>query len=221
MEKLKLFLFALATTALLYSCETKRQEGGSEGSGQGQGFEEETTNDVNDLAEDPVDNAEEANENKFESNSAASDAEFMVEAAEGGMFEVEAARLAQSKASSQKVKDFAMHMEKEHSKANDELKALAAQKNVTLPKTLSNDKMEKIQELTNLSGTEFDKEYMDIMVEDHKKDVNTFESEAKGETQGEVEAWAAKTLPVLQNHLEMAKQTKDEVDNLGGNNNNL
>jgi putative membrane protein len=74
--------------------------------------------------------------------------------------------------------------------------------------------MDKIAKLNRLSGHEFDKEYMDMMVKDHKEDVRLFDKESKGTDNNEVEKWAANTLPTLQKHLEMAQQTQDEVDKM-------
>jgi putative membrane protein len=209
MKNLKLFLIAFAATCLMLSCDNKRES--RSGSGSNEGL---ANNDVLDDNDDAKERAEESNDRKFEADSAEDQSEFLVDAAEGGMFEVEAARIAQQKATSAKVKTFAKHMMDEHSKANKELKALAAKNNVTIPTALGEDKMDKIAKLNRLSGHEFDKEYMDMMVKDHKEDVRLFDKESKGTDNNEVEKWAANTLPTLQKHLEMAQQTQDEVDKM-------
>jgi putative membrane protein len=81
--------------------------------------------------EDPKDVAEEKNEEKFDEADKEKDTDFAIEAADGGMLEVELGKVAQQKASSAEVKKFAQMMVDDHTKANDELKALAAQKNIS------------------------------------------------------------------------------------------
>jgi putative membrane protein len=167
-----------------------------------------------------MDKAEDANERKIENNNATTgsasddkedDAEFMMKAAASGMFEVQAAELALQKASSKSVKDFARKMKEDHSKANKELKALAAKKNITLPTSLDKDYLDKIEDLREESGADFDSEYMQVMHKAHEKDVKLFEEMAKeDDADGEIKAFAAKTLPVLQSHHHMA-ETKKEV----------
>jgi len=134
------------------------------------------------------------------------DAHFMMEAAGGGMAEVQMGQLAASKASSADVKAFGQMMVDDHSKANEELKGLAGQKNVTLPANLPADAKAAMAHLEKLSGDAFDKAYMQHMVMDHKKDVAAFEHEAKMGKDADAKAWAAKTLPTLQKHLQRAEE---------------
>src|SRR5690606_2143160 len=149
--------------------------------------------------------ADEANEQKFDA-AMEEDAEFVVEAADGGMMEVKLGELAQSKAVAQETKDFAAMMITEHSKANEELSDLAMQKNITLPSSLSNDKQEKYEELTQKNGMDFDKAYIAYMVKDHKEDVDLFKKEAEKGNDPELKNWAAEKVPILEHHLHMAKQ---------------
>lgn len=92
---------------------------------------------------------EEANEQKLDSTNLEDDAEFAVKAADGGMMEVRLGELSKTNASSAQVKKFGDMMVSDHSKANDELKSLAAQKNITLPTALSGDKQKKWMTLLN------------------------------------------------------------------------
>lgn len=139
------------------------------------------------------------------------DQHFMMKAAQGGMAEVQLGQLAQSKASSQAVKDFGQRMVDDHSKANDELKSLASQKGVTLPSDLDAKDKQMQNRLSSMSGAGFDKAYMRDMVNDHKKDVAEFQKEANSAQDPDVKAWAAKTLPTLQQHLSMAQSTEQQV----------
>lgn len=136
----------------------------------------------------------------------ASDRRFVKKAAEGGMAEVELGQLAQEKASSFEVKQFAKRMVTDHSKANDELKQIASSKGVTLPSRLSaKDKATK-EKLSNLSGKDFDNAYMRDMVKDHTKDVAEFQKESTSAHDPAVKNFASQTLPTLQIHLKDAKE---------------
>ena len=104
---------------------------------------------------------------------------------------------------SQDVKEFGAMMVADHSKANDELKTLATAKNITLPATLGEDTQEDVNELAKLSGKEFDKKYVSMMVDDHKEDVDAFKKAAEDNNiDPDIKAFAAKTLPTLQQHLD-------------------
>lgn len=157
--------------------------------------------------------AEEQNEERLPSDDAEDDAEFMVKAASGGMMEVELGRMALQKASDPKVKEFAQMMVDDHSKANEELKALAAQKNIALPATPGDEAQEHINELAKHSGAEFDKEYMELMTKDHQEDIDLFSEAAEDAEDPEIKAFAAKTLPVLKNHHQMAEQIEGVASN--------
>jgi putative membrane protein len=167
---------------------------------------------------DAVETAEESNENKAEGMGGTAEdrmedaSEFAVKAANGGMMEVELARLASTKATSQDVKTFAQKMMDDHMKANDELQSLATQKNITLPAALSDESKNNVERLSKLSGAEFDREYMEFMVDDHEEDVEMFRKAANDSKDAEIKSFASKTLPTLESHLEMAKQTRDKVN---------
>lgn len=158
---------------------------------------------------DSEDRAEQANEQTKSVDD--DDAEFAVKAASGGMLEVELGRMAQEKAQSQRVKDFGAMMVKDHSKAGDELKAIAASKNITLPATLGEDHQKHVDELAKLSGKEFDKKYVSFMVDDHKEDVDEFDKEASNAKDPDLKSFAAKTAPIVKEHLAMIKSIHDSM----------
>jgi putative membrane protein len=137
----------------------------------------------------------------------ASDTAFAKEAAIGGMAEVEFGNLAKEKASNSDVKQFADRMVTDHSKGNDELKQWAQQKKVTLPTELDAKHKATKDRLSKLSGDAFDKAYMRDMVSDHVKDVSAFKRESTSAKDPELKAWAAKTLPTLEEHLKLARET--------------
>src|SRR5438552_10089801 len=145
--------------------------------------------------------AAETKSEKLSSN----DANFIKEAAQGGMMEVQLGKFVSEKASNDQVKEFGRRMEQDHSKANDELKKLASDKGVNLQNEL--DKMHKsaVDRLTKLSGAEFDRQYMQVMVKDHKEDVSKFQRESDKAKDPDVKKFASQTLPTLKQHLQLAE----------------
>lgn len=127
--------------------------------------------------------------------------DFAMRAAEGGMFEVQSAQLAQQKTSSAEVKSLAQKIQQDHTTANNELMALAKQKNISLPTTLKGQSEEKYQTLQKLDGPTFDQAYISCLLSDHLKDIMMFDKEAKAGTDPDIKQWAAKTVPTLREHL--------------------
>jgi len=164
--------------------------------------------------------ATDSNEMKFNKHDSANpssatlekDADFAVTAADGGQLEVALGQLAQRNARSQEVKDFGLMMVKDHATANNEIRALAEQKNISLPDSLSAGMKKKYDQLRVLKGRNFDKEYMKLMVADHKEDVDAFRKYADNGVDQHLVQWPAGKLPVLELHLQHAMQ----VDSLLG-----
>jgi len=100
----------------------------------------------------------------------------------------------------------------DHSKANDELKSWAQQKNVTLPTELDAKHKAKRDQLAKLSGEAFDKAYMRDMLADHQHDVAAFKRESTSAKDSDLKAWAGKTLPTLEEHLKLARDTNAKVN---------
>ncbi|HEX7231707.1 MAG TPA: DUF4142 domain-containing protein [Candidatus Binatia bacterium] len=143
------------------------------------------------------------------------DSDFIKEAAQGGMMEVELGKAAQDKASNEKVKDFGKRMEQDHSKANDELKKIASDKGIQLSSEIDKKHKSKMDKLTKLSGAEFDRQYMREMVSDHKDDVKKFQNEADKGKDADLKKFASQTLPTLKEHLQLAESTADAVKSTG------
>ena len=139
------------------------------------------------------------------------DQEFATKAAQGNMAEVNGGQTAAQKGSSADVKTFGNRMVSDHGKALDELKQLAQNKGITLPSDVNAEQKAEADKLSKLSGKDFDKEYADAMVKDHDKDAKEFEKASKSAQDPDLKAWAAKTLPVIQDHLKMAKDMKSKV----------
>lgn len=130
------------------------------------------------------------------------DSMFVMEAAAGGMEEVELGNVAQQMAANQRVKDFGSMMVRDHSKANDELKSLASSKGINLPDSLPASKKKEVDMMKKMTGKGFDNHYVSMMVEDHKKDVAKFKKMSETAKDADLKNWAAKTLPTLQTHLD-------------------
>jgi len=131
--------------------------------------------------------------------------EFILSAAQGGMGEVELGMVAAQQGHSEEVKKFGERMVTDHTKGNDELKAIAQQRGITLPSDLdAKDKAMKTR-LSKMQGTSFDRAYMRDMVSDHKQDVAEFRRESMSGKDPEVKAWATKMLPTLEDHLKEAE----------------
>jgi len=149
-----------------------------------------------------------------EKKMASKDTKSLTNAAQGGQLEVDLGKLATEKGSSDDVKKFGQKMVDDHGKANDELKQLATDKGVDLTKAMdaAMKKSEKQKDtLSKKDGAAFDKAYMSMMVKDHEKDVKEFEEASKNAEDADLKAWAAKTLPTLQEHLTMAKDTESKL----------
>lgn len=129
------------------------------------------------------------------------DAAFYKNAAEAGISEVAAGKLAQDKASSQKVKDFGAMMVSDHSAAGEKLKTLAASKDVTLPSSSSVGQMATKAKLDVLSGETFDKSYIKSQLKAHRQAVALFKKESASGQDPDAKAFATATLPTLRSHL--------------------
>jgi len=143
------------------------------------------------------------------------DTNFITEAAQGGLMEVELGKVAAKKGSAKGVKDFGQRMQKDHSKANAALKKIAANKGVKVPAALEGKHKSTVERLSKLSGAEFDREYMQTMVDDHKEDVEKFERQTDKGDDPDVKRFAGEQLPILKKHLELARTVNEQVERTG------
>lgn len=128
-----------------------------------------------------------------------------MDAAMGGLMEVELGQLAAQKGMSDAVKQFGQRMVDDHGKANTELMTLATSKGITLPTAIDDKHRQDVTKLSAMSGADFDRAYSKMMLKDHEKDVSEFEKQSMKGTDPDVKAFASKTLPTLQEHLTMAR----------------
>jgi putative membrane protein len=140
------------------------------------------------------------------------DRKFVMNTAVGNMTEVRLGELATRQGTGSGVKDFGQRMVTDHSKANDELKQLAADKGITLPNTIGSKNESTYAHLQRLNGMAFDRSFIKDMVSDHKKVIAAFRKEANKGHDPDIRSWAAKTLPTLQEHLSMATNLNNQFN---------
>lgn len=133
------------------------------------------------------------------------DKAFVLSAADGGMLELKLGELAIRNATMPKCKDFAKTMIKDHTKVNDEMKALASKKQIQIPTKLSRAKQQVYDSLAATSGEQFDMLYMNMMIASHEETIGLFQTESSGGKDPDFKKWADAKLPALRHHLEMAK----------------
>jgi predicted outer membrane protein len=134
------------------------------------------------------------------------DKKFVNDAALGGMTEVALGKVSEKNAASPAVKNFGMHMVDDHSKANDELSQIASAKGMTPPSGLDAPHQKVVDHLSQLKGADFDRAFMSQMLTDHRKTIALFKQEAASAKDPQLKAFAQKTLPTLESHLQMAQQ---------------
>jgi putative membrane protein len=139
------------------------------------------------------------------------DSSFVKNAAEGGQAEVEFANLALKKSHNSDVRAFASRMVQDHSKANMKLKEVAQSKGVKTPTGIGVENNAELLKLKALSGSTFDKSYVDMMVDDHKKDVADFQKESEGGADDAVKKFATDTLPTLQEHYKLVQELQAKM----------
>ncbi len=157
---------------------------------------------------DEKEKAEETNEAVFDKSAIEDDVKFVTDAADAGLLEVELGKLAAANGTLTDVKELGSMMVKDHTKANEELKALAAQKNISLPPALSDKSHETYNELFAKSGRDFDEAYTDLMVKDHEKVLDSFKKEAENGKDADIKSWAVGKISTLEHHLLMSKQAE-------------
>ena len=140
------------------------------------------------------------------------DETFAKKAAQGGMAEVKLGQLAEERGSNPAVKNFGRRMVQDHSKANEQLKNATSTESIPLPNEIDKSDQATYDRLSKLSGDAFDRAYARDMVKDHSKDVSEFQKEAKNGQNDAIKNFAAQTLPILQNHLDQARQMEQAVN---------
>lgn len=174
----------------------------------------------NHASKDAKDSADSLNKTKDTTSNAANtggiavnsdDAKFATAAANGGMAEVALGKLALTKTSNAAIKDFANMMVTDHSKANNELMTIAKAKNITLPTEPDSAHLKKMDKLSKMKGADFDKAYVSAMIDGHKETLDLMNNEAKKGSDTTLKAFAARTAPVVQKHLDAINKIHDSM----------
>lgn len=136
----------------------------------------------------------------------ATDRELLQQMAQGGLYEVEAGRLALQRASSGAIRSYAQMLVNHHTAVNKELALLLQAKQLAGPTRLAADKQARLKHLQQLSGAAFDRDFIRLAgIEDHRAHLAVFQRAASEAQDADVKAWAAKTLPTLRGHLQQAQ----------------
>jgi len=163
--------------------------------------------------EDSKEAAEQQNEAKFEdTENKEDDSQYLVEAAETDLKEIEIGKLAQQKGIDAEVKAFGKILVEDHTKSYNELKTLAAAKNISLPLVITEKGKEKYNDLNEKTGIDFDKKFADMMVDGHKKGIDNAEKASEKAADEEIRVWASKKLASLNGHLQHAETLKKALD---------
>jgi putative membrane protein len=137
--------------------------------------------------------------------------DFLMKAAEGDLSEIEMARIALQKSSNKDVRDYANMMQSDHTRALEDLTDLMKDKNVSQPGRVPPDVQKDIDIMNGLSGPEFDREFINRMVEDHKKTIEMFQERAAVVQDRDVKKYAEDLLPKLEMHLEKGQRLQSKL----------
>ena len=134
------------------------------------------------------------------------DQHFAREVAQDNLFEIQASQLAEQRAQSQDVKQFAQKLVQDHQQATQKLQQIAQSKGIDLPKELDEVHQAKLQKMQKLQGKHFEKHFVYGQVAGHVMDVLMFRDASQELKDNELKQFAAQTLPTLQQHLQMAER---------------
>ena len=137
--------------------------------------------------------------------------QFIRDAAQGDMLEMRLGEIAQQKAASPEVKEFAQRMQQDHSAHLEKVRGLAAGNNIKLSNELDSKHRSEVDKYAKMNGKDFDRQYMTHMVQDHQKDIKEYEKAQQQVTNPDEKALASETLPILKDHLSMAQNTQKSL----------
>lgn len=153
--------------------------------------------------------AEEINEDRFDDTNKEDDAEFIVDAATMDLKNIELAKLAM-RSSNADIKANTKMMEDAHTKSYNEIKMVAEQKSIAIPLSIGTDAISEYKDLNDKTGADFDKKYLDIMVDNHEKEIKRYEKYIDNSKDPEIKTWAGTTLTELRAHLDHTKELKEK-----------
>ena len=140
------------------------------------------------------------------------DAEFAVEAVSAGLAEINAGKVAQEKATNPRVKEFSAQIVEEYTRATDELKTLAEDKNIVVPTAPGENELREIADLNAEEGAEFDKEYINLIANDQNDVIDLYENAVENVDDPEIREFASRTLALLKANVEEAKTIEESLE---------
>jgi putative membrane protein len=140
------------------------------------------------------------------------DMPFIEEAASANLMEIRLGQLAQSKASNQAVKQFGQRMVTDHTRLEQQLTSTLSRNRIGFNAALNSQHQAKVSQVQNLSGQPFDSAYMTMMIQDHQTDAAKFEDRSRNADSPQIRELAARSLPILQQHLTLARQVGGQVN---------
>lgn len=139
------------------------------------------------------------------------DQRYFRDMAQDNMFEVQTGKLAQQRARSDEAKKFGERMVEDHGKMLEEQRTMAKSKKVSMPKEPNRQQQAALKKLQGVKGEQFDAAYMSEMVNDHEKAVKLLKEAAQNARDAELKAMVEKATPVIEEHLQMAKEISDKA----------
>ena len=155
--------------------------------------------------EEPIAIAEDQNE------AIENDASFLSDIAEIHMHEIEIGKLAVQKGLRPDVQKYAQMIVDDHTKSLDELKELAIKKTITLPTSTTVMEDDNFNQLKNKTGTDFDENFVNLMVEGHEKTVERITEISQKVTDPDVKLWTSRQVTIFTTHTDEAKKLKEKA----------
>jgi putative membrane protein len=208
MKKLSFVVLLFSVTCIFYACNGDKSTNGNTTAADSATTGNSDTSDTTKTSAAKMDTT---NNNAGNQMVDQKTKDFIADAATGGLMEVELGNLALQKGKSQQVKDFGKMMVDDHTKANNNLKDIASKKNIDVPASITDNQRKDIDKLSKKSGADFDKAYVSMMVEDHKKDIDAFKKAAGDVGDNDIKNFATSTLPTLQKHLDAIQSIKSKM----------
>lgn len=161
--------------------------------------------------DDSKEQAEEANDEKFEDNDMENDADFVANTVASNYGEIQFAKLATQKSSNPEVKQIANMLVTEHTKTLNELKTLAQSKAISVPVEEDDEAKRKTERFADEAGKDFDKKWLKAMIDRHEESINKFEKRIDKTEDADLKAWMNKTLPHLKMHLDKVNAAHEKI----------
>lgn len=160
---------------------------------------------------DSKDIAEDVNEQRFEDTHMKDDAQFAVDVANEELGKLNVSNVALKQASSPQVKQIAQDILNRHNVILEELKSIVSGKGIALPAEPDDDNREKLNKLSSKSGMDFDKAYLDYLIDNHKDEIEAFEEQAAQGRDSSLRVWASEKLSLLREQLQLAELTRETI----------